>query len=842
MLKHLYKLIILLGVFVFSLYYFSGYIKVEDRREKLETVKMGEITYPVISIMLEDTEINLLHGYSSNIDSRMSREAMTPLDADQSFKLAIKENNYKIKRVDYELRSIYDDKIIESGNIKVLEEEGDYKVAKLRFKDELSKDKEYYARITLVSDKSKKINYYTRLKRIDESFYNEKIEYVKYFREATFNKDESIAIYLEKVDNSLDDLSRVTVNSHFDLVTWGQLQPKVIGKIVPTIKEISNDFASIELKYMISAETEMGVEDYHVVEFYKIRYSPTRTYLLTYERTMEPVFTNEKLNGKTGELKLGIRGDSEVDLVSTGDSTKIGTVVNRDLWYFDQATQESVRVFSFRQEDGDYIRDVYDEHDIKIINIADNGNIDFMVYGYMNRGAYEGYVGIVLYRFYSMDKRIEELTYIPVNISYQFLKEMVGDFNYINELETFYFHINDTIYAYNLITKGLSEITKGVDEGNFVFSKEEQYIAWEEKDSNDLSKKLIIYDLEKETKKEILAEGETVLKLLGTVGVDIVYGLANISDLVSTIEGKRDIPMYKLIISDSKGKTLKEYQDEVYSILDIEVKGNIITVKRGRIRRENNTPYIVPDKDDNILSNIDIANNNIKTVRKNSEIANKEWYIRVSSLSSNSEKYQYYESRNTVVTKDTTLRIDKDIEYPGKYIVYALGDVMGIYKDAGRAISEANKYVGLAFTSNQDLLWERGKTKSTNQITNLELSEKLATKDSFKASAITLIDHKYNNVTIPNNMNGYELLVEYFGDSYVNLTGAKLEEVLYFVSENRPVIARNGLNNYVVIVGYTNSNLTIFDPIGRRQRTISREEADRGFEELGNIFISYSDQ
>ena len=52
-----------------------------------------------------------------------------------------------------------------------------------------------------------------------------------------------------------------------------------------------------------------------------------------------------------------------------------------------------------------------------------------------------------------MDNRIEELVYIPVNESYQFLKEMVGDFNYINELETFYFHINDTIYGYNLLTK-----------------------------------------------------------------------------------------------------------------------------------------------------------------------------------------------------------------------------------------------------------------------------------------------------------------------------------------------------------------------------------------------------
>ena len=42
MLKHLYKFLILLAVFGFSLYYFSGDIKVEDRQERLETVKMGK--------------------------------------------------------------------------------------------------------------------------------------------------------------------------------------------------------------------------------------------------------------------------------------------------------------------------------------------------------------------------------------------------------------------------------------------------------------------------------------------------------------------------------------------------------------------------------------------------------------------------------------------------------------------------------------------------------------------------------------------------------------------------------------------------------------------------------
>ena len=60
MLKHLYKFLILLAVFGFSLYYFSGDIKVEDRQERLETVEMGKASYPTLSIILDDYEVNLL--------------------------------------------------------------------------------------------------------------------------------------------------------------------------------------------------------------------------------------------------------------------------------------------------------------------------------------------------------------------------------------------------------------------------------------------------------------------------------------------------------------------------------------------------------------------------------------------------------------------------------------------------------------------------------------------------------------------------------------------------------------------------------------------------------------
>ena len=840
MLKNTYKFIILVAVFIGSLYLFSGDISEETRQEKLETISMGEATYPTMSILLDETEVNQLHGYSNNIDNRMNRETITPLDEDQSLKVRISENEYEIKRVDYILTSINDETIIDTGNIKALDQDetSEDKLAKIKLKTELKEEQEYNLRITLVTNKSKKINYYTRVKRVDESNYQENLEYVTYFHEASHSKDESIYEYLERPDSSLDSLSYVTMYSPLNLVTWDNLKPIIESDIIPTIKEVSKDNASIELKYIVSVDTNTGLDYYYIDEFYRVRYTPSKMYLLDYERTMESVLAGNNEKPDSGDIKLGVTNNEDIELFNNKDSTRFAFVFNRELWCFNQFDNSGIRVFSFRQDESDYNRDIYDEHDLRIINMDEDGNVDFLVYGYMNRGAYEGYVGIVLYRYYNLENRIEELTYIPINNSYQFLKEMIEDFSYVNDLDVFYFHINNNIYGYNLLTRQLEEIVSNISDEEFAFSREDNYIVWEEKDDEGLSGKVIIYDLETASKKEITAENNTTVKLLGTIGTDFIYGIANNSDIITTLEGKEQTPMFKLVIADSKGKTLKEYQEDGYYIMDIEVDSSIITLTRAIKSTEGGVTYMAPATGDNILNNMDIQSPNISLVKEDGDSPLKEMYI-TSPLFSE-EAYQYKETVNTVVTKDTTLRLEREVSYSEQFIVYALGEVKGIYGNAGQAIFEADESRGVVFDLGGRIIWERKLTKAINEIQDSVFNESQNSGDSFKSSATALIKYNFNNVSIGDSGSGYDLLQEHFGESYVNLTGATLEQALYFVSDNRPVIAKINPNYYVVIIGYNRSNINIFDPITGTKQSMSKEQGSGEFEELGNVFISYT--
>ena len=50
----------------------------------------------------------------------------------------------------------------------------------------------------------------------------------------------------------------------------------------------------------------------------------------------------------------------------------------------------------------------YSQHDIDLVRVSKNGDIDFVLYGYMNRGEHEGCVGTAVYHYSSEQNVIEE--------------------------------------------------------------------------------------------------------------------------------------------------------------------------------------------------------------------------------------------------------------------------------------------------------------------------------------------------------------------------------------------------------------------------------------------------
>ena len=85
-----------------------------------------------------------------------------------------------------------------------------------------------------------------------------------------------------------------------------------------------------------------------------------------------------------------------------------------------------------------------------------------------------------------------------------------------------------------------------------------------------------------------------------------------------------------------------------------------------------------------------------------------------------------------------------------------------------------------------------------------------------------------------------EILSEELKEKTVlDLTGCKVEELLYYVSKNTPVLAMTGKNQAVLITGYSSSNINYYDMSSNVTRSMTYGKADEWFAENGSIFLAY---
>ena len=73
----------------------------------------------------------------------------------------------------------------------------------------------------------------------------------------------------------------------------------------------------------------------------------------------------------------------------------------------------------------------------------------------------------------------------------------------------------------------------------------------------------------------------------------------------------------------------------------------------------------------------------------------------------------------------------------------------------------------------------------------------------------------------------------------MNLSGCTLDQVLYYVSSQRPVIAARGDGGSYVIVGYDQYNTIVYNPDNQETKYMAMDDSTALFQSAGNVFYSY---
>lgn len=846
--KIVYRILVFMFVLCGSAIFFGRSMSERTVVEE-KTVAMEDAQLPLLFMKTGDDVINRMYGYSTNLDANSLRDSITLMREDMTLEVRIEEQESNVRKLAYELRSIDEDSLLDSGSMLALEtdETTGQKIAHLKLKGELISGREYTLKMMVVTQEGRKLYYYTRIKyyEADPSF-QEKLDFVMEIHDLAWKKDKENALlpYLETngtMEN--DSLAMVNIHSSHELVCWGSLRPKLIGEIVPTLKEINIETAAFELSYRVTAKTASGKENFTVREFFRVKYANDRKYLLYYQRTMEADFDIGLTSLAKNELKIGITTDTDMDFVTDENGSRVAFVRNGELWYYNLAENKAVSVFSFRKDGSEDVRELYDQHNVRILAMDKDGIMDFLVYGYMNRGSYEGRTAILLYRFYPEQERVEERVYIPFEMPYERMQYDLDEFSYVSGNDVFYFSINNVVYAYNIHAKELEILAEGISSDNIYLSTEGSFIAWQNSSNSKKAVKITVLNLETEKKSTIKVKKGKCLTLLGGIQNKMIYGIMNKRDIAEASDGTVVTPMYEVRIVDTKGKVIKRYKAGKYYVTGVKIEDSIITLYRAKKHTGGSGIYYSSYTPDHIINNQEEKKVYVHMNSRVTDLALTEYYVNLTQGYVLEELPSVARAGFTVLHKETALRLDTSLMKSNKYYVYALGDVIEADTQTADAVAAADLYMGVVLDEYGKVVWERGAKYNHNSIEGIRMVrtgggvtsraaclEMLLAMSNAEVSAEKLSD---------SSQSVYSLFKKYSAKTPLKLTGCSLDAVLYYVSSGRPVIGMKNASEAVLITGYDEYSVTVIDPSLGRSVKYSMERAEKMFENADNIFISY---
>ena len=354
---------------------------------------------------------------------------------------------------------------------------------RIALKDLIDREEEYSLTFLLELDHSRIISYYTRIIWSQKLAVGEKLEYVKDFHERLYDREAAreLTKYLE-TDARLEDntsFHNVNIHSSFRQITWGDLQVKEVREPAYYLTDIASQTASFLADYMVYTSEGKNVTYYMVEEHYRIRYTPDRIYLLDYQRNMTQIPDQSRMYGND-KLLLGIT-DPDVPMMESEGGNVVVFQVSRCLFSYNVATNRLTRIFSFYDKDNIDARTMYDRHGIKMLDVDEEGNVQFAVYGYMNRGRHEGEVGIQIYTYDSALNTIEELIYIPCDKTYAVLAAEMDELLYLNREGQLYFETDSSVYRVDQEKKTLLRLLDITPDSSLQVSDNHKIAVWVER-------------------------------------------------------------------------------------------------------------------------------------------------------------------------------------------------------------------------------------------------------------------------------------------------------------------------------------------------------------------------
>lgn len=835
--KAILKLIVFGAVFVLALVVVN---RIMNTGHDNLTMEMPSATLPTITMEWDGIAYNELHGYVGSPDVAFQRDTLTVLDESREVKFKVDAYGRNVTGITFEVRSAEGGRLIENGEIVGHKSDADRMEGGIALKDLIERGEEYSLAIFLELDGHQKVAYYTRVIWSQELAVGEKLAYVKDFHERLYDREAAreLTKYME-TDSRLEDntsFHNVNIHSSFHQLTWGELRVREQMEPVIYLTDIAGQTALIRMEYIVATSDGNDLTYYMVEEHYRLRYTPDRMYLLDYQRDMTQIPREEDMYGND-KILLGITSP-DVAMKESWDGNIVAFEVAGRLFSYNSTTNELTRIFCFYDAENGDARTLYRQHGIRILDLDEGGNVQFAVFGYMNRGRHEGEVGIQICVYNSALKTTEELIYIPYDKTYAVLAEELSELFYLNRSGQLYFAMDDVVYRIDLEKKLPGRLLTINEDGSLLVSDNHRIAVWAEGTSLYDSQSMNIRNLSTDMQYHITVGEDEAIRPIGFIEEDIIYGVAKKDTIVRERSGGVFFPMYKLCICDASGEILKEYRQPEVFVTACTVDGNQITLKRVELLEGGGYREL---EDDHIMNSLEAGTG--KNVVVTADIDRYERYVQI-------------KTPKVINTKTIKFLTPKEVVYEGGRMLelpdagqgeryYACGSygVHDIYIAPAEAVKLGYSIYGYVLDDNGQCIWRRGNRVNRNQIMAIKEPSETEPGESLSAclNAIFKLEGMAQNSeyllqgrtalqALEAGLEGYQVL---------DLTGCSLDAMLYFVNRDVPVLALLEGGEAVLVTGFNETQVVIFEPSSGRLYKRGMKDAAGWLEENGNCFIAY---
>lgn len=779
---------------------------------------MEEAVLPVVYPTILGQEMAPLFGHREEKAVTAERDSLLVLSGDRRLPIRI-EYGEQIRTLQYEIRSMDMEHLVERTELTGWTAgDGEIRV-ELPIQNLMKTGTEYQLGIGAVLSDGTSAWYYARIIQLDNTHGAEMLALAEEFSQKTFHYDsaQDLTMYMESspsADNS--SFGTVTLKNSFTQMTWGNLGVERGSRTYTTLKELSGDLANIQLDYCVTRDEDGKQELYFVTENFTMKWTGQRIYMMDYHRTMNQVFSGSRDLYSGKRILLGITDGEDLYAGKSPGGQFMAFVVNRELWMYDSAGGRSIRVFAFGGSDVDDVRANRDRHDVEVLEISDTGDVDFLVYGYMNRGSHEGATGISYNHYDAETNALEEQFFLPAAEPFSELKLDIQKLAHKGANGVFYLYMGNSVYGIDLKSREYVVVAAGLDGERFSVSADGSRLAWQENTGVYDSRMLHIMDLDTGDKTQIGDGKSNAYRILGFVGSDCIYGVGEYGDYITSNGRVKGLYLKSLDIVDRNMESAMHYEKNGSYIRDVEVDDSRIHLK---LVRERNGGFFGNVSEDTLVCNADALPGRMDGIGwYASETKGRIYFVQLTKDIASSQQIKNVSPKKLVLEDGNEIRLElaKRAETAVEFYAYGRGRLLGSFQSFADAADAAYDCMGFVTAGRNTVIWARANRSGSYYIRDV-------------ASAARRIERYRQEFDGTSSWDGDVLLLD--------ASGCTLNQALYFVGRNIPVLVYTGEGRFLYLTGYDQTHVRVMDPVTGQTETMAADAAKEYFDRLGNDYI-----